>query len=139
MSFTTLEVLGDGPKTTRRTVLVVDDKRPARRLMNLILRHRYRILEAHDPGSALALLDAERVDLVLLDLHLPPTLDTPQEGLWVYSRIRERSPVTPVVVVTGNDDVRVREVLLAGGVRGFLAKPFDAAELVKLVRRLLEA
>ncbi len=128
---------GWGSRCMRPTILVVDDKRPARRLVNLALRDRYRVLEAQDPDSALALLEAERVDLVLLDLHLPPALHSPREGLRTYARIRERLPGMPVVVVTGNDDAKVREVVLAGGARGFFTKPFDAGELLRLVRRLL--
>lgn len=124
-----------GPMT--KTVLVVDDRLPARRLMNLAFRDQYRVLEAHDPDSAMTLLEQERVDLVLLDLHLPPALNSPEEGLRTYVRIREQSPEVPVVVVTSNDDPSIRDLLLRGGVHGFFTKPFDAQALVEFVQKLL--
>ena len=121
----------------KRTVLVVDDETAMRRLLYHALRDRYRVLEASDFDSAIAAIDTERVDLVLLDLHLPPRLDLPREGLRICDTIRARSPEIPLVVVSSNDDPAVREALLSTGVRGFLGKPVDAAALSDLARTLL--
>ncbi len=120
-----------------RTLLVVDDQASARHLVAHALRHCCRVLEAGDRRSAIELLVREPVDLVLLDLHLPPAPASPSEGLSVHRFIREHEPGLPVVVVSGNEDPAVRQALLGSGARAFLAKPVAAEKLVAIVQQLL--
>ena len=121
----------------RKTVLAVDDQPEARRLVYHTLKHRYRVLEAGDADSAIAVVEREPVDLVLLDLHLPPRLDSPEEGLRAQRRIGELSREVPVVIVSSHDAPGLRESLLKRGAREFLAKPVDAGTLTRLVAELL--
>lgn len=128
---------GNGHARGKRTVLIVDDQRPARRLVRHAFGGRYRVLEAEDSDSTLAAMIRERVDLILLDLHLPPRLESPEEGLRTYVRIRERAPEVPVVIVTSDDNPGLREALLGRGARGYLNKPIDVDALSSLVRDVL--
>ena len=127
----------EAARKARRTVLIVDDQSALRRLIHYALRDRYRVLEAEDSESTIATLAEESIDLVLLDLHLPPRLESPSEGLRTYGRIRERSPKLPVVIVTSNTDSTLRQALLGKGAQAYLKKPFDIDTLVNVVDGLL--
>lgn len=121
----------------KKTVLVVDDEMPIRRLIYHTLRGLYRVVEAGDSDSAMQAMGRESVDLVLLDLHLPPHLESPREGLGIHGRIREKSPETPVVIVSSNNDPQLRAWLLLQGARSFLRKPLDVGELLETIHSVL--
>ncbi|MBI5711794.1 MAG: response regulator [Candidatus Eisenbacteria bacterium] len=125
------------PTLVTRTILAVEDQPAARRLIYHALKGSFRLLEAGDAGSAIALLEREPVDLVLLDLHLPPDLDSPQQGLEVERRVRALPREVPLVVMSANEDPALRETLLARGARAFLRKPVDPDRLLEVVQRLL--
>ena len=55
----------------RKTVLIVDDDEGTRETLTAILRHDFRVLRAASGESALALMDKEDVDVMLLDVRLP--------------------------------------------------------------------
>jgi transcriptional regulator of acetoin/glycerol metabolism len=74
----------------KTTVLVVDDDRLLRRQLHWALVERHRVLEAETRIEAVDLLQRERVDVVISDLHLPPDLDGIEEG-WPSSRPRAAS------------------------------------------------
>ena len=116
---------------------MVDDQPRTRRLVYHALKRRYRVLEAVDADAAIATVEREPVDLVLLDLHLPPHADSPREGMRAHRRIAELRGDLPVVVVSGNGDPAVRNELLRRGARGFLPKPVDVDELERVIRALL--
>jgi DNA-binding NtrC family response regulator len=120
-----------------KTILVVEDDASARRLMHHGFRSRHRVLEARDAREATAILEAERVDLVLLDLHLPPDRDSPREGLRLRAHLGERFPRIPVVVVTGDGGTDVRRELRRGNVGVFFEKPVEFAVLDRVVSTLL--
>lgn len=121
----------------KKTVLAVDDQPELRRLVYHTLKHRYLVLEAGDADAAIGMVERELVDLVLLDLHLPPRLDSPEEGLRAHRKIGELSREIPVVIVSSHDTPGLRESLLQRGARDFLAKPVDAGTLTRLVAELL--
>ena len=134
-----------------KTLLAVEDDGALRRLMvRTLTEHEpagraavhqkpfYRVLEAADADSALALLRAGPVDLVLLDLHLPPRADTPEEGLKLEGQIRELRKGILVVVVTANENAELGRELLGRGVRRILHKPLKAEELVEAVEEIFQ-
>ena len=119
------------------TVLVVEDNAINRKLVRNVLRARgHRVLEAACGEEALALLDRERVDLVLMDLQLPGL-----DGLEVTRRIQAdpRLLGTPVVALTAHafaeDEGRAR----AAGCVGYIAKPIRLADFPGQVRSFLRA
>ncbi len=120
-----------------KTVLAVDDQPQFRRLLYHALKDRYSVLEAGDGEAAIGAVKDRSVDLVILDLNLPPCAESPSEGLRVQQRIDELAPGLPVLVLTGNGDPQVRRRLLDRGVCGVLSKPVDVAALERLVGALL--
>jgi PleD family two-component response regulator len=89
-----------------------------------------------DPEAALAHIEREGVDLVLLDLHMEPL-----DGFGVLRRLGptfDREGFLPVIVLTGERDPKVRERALRMGGRDFLTKPIDRSELHVRILNLLE-
>jgi len=122
----------------KQTVLVVDDNDINRLNLKLLLKESYQILEAGDLESADQMLSGNRVDLVVLDLALPPEPDNPEIGMAYLQKLRVESPDTPVVVITGHDErsfaVRAQEL----GALDFFGKPFDPDEVKSTIDRSME-
>lgn len=115
------------------TVLAVDDQPQNLRLLEAVLGPRgYQVLTASSGPEALALVAAEDVDLVLLDVVMPG-----MDGHEVCRRIRaaERTAFLPIVMVTASGD-HERLRALESGADDFVAKPFEHAELLARVASL---
>jgi two-component system OmpR family response regulator len=82
--------------------------------------------------TALATLDTQHYDLVLLDLGLPG-----KDGLDVLDSIRARNNPVPLLIITARDDLGDRLRGLDGGADDYLLKPFDMAELLARIRAVL--
>jgi two-component system OmpR family response regulator len=82
--------------------------------------------------TALATLDTQHYDLVLLDLGLPG-----KDGLDVLDSIRGRNNPVPLLIITARDDLDDRLRGLDGGADDYLLKPFNMAELLARMRAVL--
>src|SRR6187455_3119859 len=88
------------PRSPQTTVLVVDDDRKIVQLVRTYLeRDGHRVVAANDGRQALEIFDAERPDLVVLDLMLPE-----MDGYEVCRRIRA-SADTPILMLTARSSV----------------------------------
>jgi len=113
-------------------VLVVDDERRYRELLDLNLSRRgYRVLQAADGLSALNLVEAEAPDLVVLDLKLPD-----MDGYEVCRRIRDHSSV-PIIMLTAKAEQAEKIRGLQLGADDYVTKPFSADELLARVDAVL--
>src|SRR6185503_10784539 len=116
-------------------LLVVDDDEAIRTQLKYALREDFTLFLAEDRRAALAAVDAQRPQLVSLDLGLPPAADSAEEGLRTLAEILAKAPATKVVVVTGNGDRAnaIRAVQL--GAFDYHAKPIDIASLKVVLQR----
>jgi len=74
------------------------------------------------------------VPVAVLDVWMPET-----SGLQVQARLREVSPNTKVIVITGRETPAIRAAALEGGAFAFLAKPFDDEVFLSLVGQALRS
>lgn len=114
-------------KASRPTVLVVDDEEPNRQLLSALLSAQgFRVLTARDGPSALELLAAGGIELVLLDVMMPA-----MDGIEVCRRVRQelRLNELTIVFVTALSDRDSRMRAKAVGANDFLVKPVDSYEL----------
>jgi signal transduction histidine kinase/CheY-like chemotaxis protein len=123
---------------TSRTILLVDDEEANLDLLEGFLSSEgyHALVRTTDPRKVLALMEAHRPDLVLLDLHMPH-----KDGHTVLREMQETIPAddyVPVLVLTADVTTQARERALSGGARDFLTKPFDVVEVLLRVRNLLE-
>ena len=123
----------------QRTVLVVDDNDINRLNLKLLLKDSYQVIEAGDLDAAENMLSQHRVDLLVLDLALPPEPDNPEIGMRYLEEIREENPDLPVVVITGHDEHRLAMRARKSGAIDFFGKPFDPDEVRDTIDRAMEA
>jgi len=123
----------------KQTVLVVDDNDINRLNLKLLLKENYQVLEAGDLEGADEMLSGHRVDLVVLDLALPPEPDNPEIGMGYLAQLRKDSPDTPVVVITGHDERAMALRAQKLGAQDFFGKPFDPDEVKSTIDRSMEA
>jgi signal transduction histidine kinase len=126
----------DPPATPRATVLVVDDNDANRSLARHTLEDEgYRVLEAAAGEDALAIVEREAPDCILLDVRMPG-----MDGFAVCERLRAlpRGADTPVVFLTALRDVETFDHALRAGGDDFLTKPVRPTELVIRVQSALK-
>lgn len=118
----------------KQHILVVDDEKPVRDLIELYLRrHDYEVSVAHSSAEALALLERQRVDLVVLDIGLAD-----EDGLQVLTELKARHPNTRVVMLTGMGFVEdLLEEAQRKGADGYVSKVLPLDELALAIRRTL--
>ncbi|MFC3784409.1 two-component system KDP operon response regulator KdpE [Sphingopyxis italica] len=113
-------------------ILIVEDDPHIRRLLRATMhRAGHAVVEAADARQAIALLDIERPDVVLLDLGLPD-----RDGLELIGLIRLRSAAI-VIVVSARDDGAEKVTALDLGADDYVTKPFDTDELLARIRTAL--
>jgi response regulator RpfG family c-di-GMP phosphodiesterase len=122
------------PQPDRQTVLIVDDDAGCRALCRALTAPLARTLEAADEAQAVAILDAEPVDLVILDFQLQEATTT---GLLNNIRGREVVPPIGVLLVSGAVSYDLMSGMLAGGADDYLLKPYDFEDFRARVRALL--
>jgi DNA-binding response OmpR family regulator len=116
----------------KTTVLVADDDPHLLRLMTRNLQFEgYEVIPVSDGQQALEQIEAQRPDLVLLDVMMPKL-----DGFTVCHRTREFSAV-PIILVTarGQEEDKIRGLDL--GADDYLTKPFSVVELLARVRAVL--
>jgi DNA-binding NtrC family response regulator len=116
------------------SVLVVDDERPTRLLMEKELpRAGYTVTTAESGEEALERLRAADFDVILLDLKMPGI-----GGMEALRRIRESGAAGEVVILTGHPDVDSAIAAMKLGAYDYLTKPFKLSELEEILRRAAE-
>jgi CheY-like chemotaxis protein len=121
------------PLGRERQVLVVDDDQVLREVLSKTLAFwGYHVTQAANGHEAWTLFLTNSYDLVITDLNMPL-----MNG-WELSRlIKERSPNTPVMVVSGSCDETNWEKTNMRCVDALILKPFKLKEIEGTVRRLL--
>ena len=118
---------------TNAAVLVVDDDGPIRRMLERTLSaDGLTVSTVPDGGAALAAVERDVPDLVVLDIGLPGV-----DGLSVCRRLRAKGLGVPVLLLTARDAVSDRVTGLDAGADDYLVKPFAPEELSARVRALL--
>jgi len=123
----------DEPSTgmPARTVLLVDDEEDVRAVtQHMLERLGWTVLVAADgrEGVDVFRANAQLIDAVIVDLTLPRL-----SGEQAFGEIRRIRPDARVIMMSGYDDERTTQRLAAGGMAGFLRKPFSVADLCATV------
>lgn len=110
-------------------ILVIDDEKTLRHFLRLHLQEQgYHVTEAASGKTALSLINNNRFDVALVDLRL-----TDMDGLDIVRRLRQVSPKTSVIILTGYASLDSAVEALRQGAHDYLTKPFDTRELLASV------
>ena len=119
-------------EVTQRRLLIVDDDREIAGLIDIYLRNEgYATDQAHDGAEALAKLEEEAYDLVVLDVMMPG-----MDGITACRRIREKREI-PILMVSAKAEDMDKILGLMTGADDYMIKPFNPLELVARVKSLL--
>src|SRR3954451_4550596 len=114
-------------------LLLVDDDAPIRRMLErTLIAEGYDVVAAADGGAALAAVERNVPDAIVLDVTMPGL-----DGLAVTRRLRAKGLRVPILLLTARDAVHERVAGLDAGADDYLVKPFDVDELRARVRALL--
>jgi two-component system nitrogen regulation response regulator GlnG len=116
-------------------LLIADDEDSLRWVLEKGFRSAgYQVTAVRDGLAALAQVEAQPFDLVLLDVRMPG-----MDGLTLLKEVRERRPETQVVVMTAHGTMETAIQAMQQGAYDYLAKPFDLDEALLLAERALTA
>jgi CheY-like chemotaxis protein len=128
---------GTGERQRSLRVLLAEDNKINQMLAVRLLENRgHTVVVAGDGRAALAALERESVDLVLMDIQMPEL-----DGFAATAAIRERENLTgghvPIVALTAHAMRGDRERCLAAGMDGYASKPLCIEELFEVIARLV--
>lgn len=118
----------------KKTILIVDDTDWNRDLLVQLLEEDYQVLEAIDGAEGVKKTEADKPDLILMDLGMPV-----MDGWEATRKIKANDELKhiPIIAVTSHamagDEVEARKA----GCDDYLPKPIDEDELLKKIRKFL--
>jgi len=123
---------GEVSTTRPLLVLVVDDSVTVRKVTSRLLeRHGMQVITAKDGFDAMALLEEQMPDVLLLDIEMPR-----MDGFEVAAQIRgdERLMALPIIMITSRSGQKHRDRAMALGVNDYLGKPYQETRLLESIR-----
>lgn len=120
----------------KKHILVVDDEIGALTLIGIMLeRGGFSVLKARDATSALAVLDQNTPDMIILDVMMPG-----MDGIELCQVIRQRDDtnITPVLILSARGDAESVMRGMEAGANDYLPKPILHHDLVAKVRAMID-
>ncbi len=127
------------PSASGSSILLVDDDMALRSSLRYLLEmHGYRVQEAENRLAAQARLSADpEIEVVLLDLGMPPAEHKPDEGLAVIRAATAQLHAAKILVLTGQDEEQSALAAIREGAFDFLAKPARVEDILQAIKRAL--
>jgi two-component system, chemotaxis family, chemotaxis protein CheY len=117
------------------TILAVDDSASIRQTVKIALGSAgYSVAEATDGVDGLQKASGANFDLVITDLNMPR-----MDGLAMIRELRKAPSYTgiPILFLTTENDAAMKQQAKAAGATGWITKPFDSEQLVRIVEKVL--
>ncbi|MFQ5538379.1 MAG: sigma-54-dependent transcriptional regulator [Gemmatimonadota bacterium] len=115
-------------------ILVVDDEQSIRDVLRQLFEYEgHEVHTAEDGAAALETAAEVHPDVVFLDVKMPG-----MDGLEILSRLREKDPAVPVIMISGHGTIDTAVEATRKGAYDFLEKPLDTDRLLVTLRRALE-
>ncbi len=122
---------------TKPKLLIVDDDEGILKQLKWAFSDEYEVFLASTKEEALSFVNKEKLDLAALDVNLNPYGHTSKEGLEVLEEIISISPLTKVIMITGNDEKEVALQAISRGAFDYYIKPVNVDELKVIFKRAL--
>jgi len=118
----------------KASILVADDEDSLRTVLGAELENAgYEVTIVRDGDEAIAAVKSKKFDLALLDIKMPKT-----DGIEVLRYIKQETPGTKVMMLTGYADLRHAMESKKNGAEDFMSKPYELEDLLATVQRLLD-
>ena len=117
-------------------IITVDDSVSVRKLVAATLQSAgHLVAEACDGQEGLEVTSKEAFDLVISDLNMPV-----MDGLTFIKQLRQVASyrTTPILILTTEMDPEKKKIARASGATGWIVKPFDPAQLLATIRKVLD-
>lgn len=120
--------------TNASTILIVEDHKEILNLIKKVLSDDYRVCEAPNGWKALAILENQKIDMIVTDLMMPS-----MDGFEFINKLKAHKTLKkiPVLVLSARTDQSERLSLLQRGTDAIMSKPFHKQELLAQVANLL--
>jgi DNA-binding response OmpR family regulator len=117
-------------------ILIVDNDEAITQQLFWTLSDDYDVITANDMQSAVRRARIYEPAVSILDLHLPPTVDSPEVGLRIVEYLKVHLPESKILIMTSASGNETRNACYAVGADEFLDKPFDTEKLLAMMRRM---
>ncbi|MDR3536952.1 MAG: response regulator [Acetobacteraceae bacterium] len=118
-----------------KTILCVDDSASIRQMVKLTLTGAgYAVVQAGDGAEGLATARTTAADLVMTDLNMPV-----MNGLDLIRELRKLPSYkgVPIIFLTTESDVGIKQQAKAAGATGWITKPFQQEQLIAVIRKVI--
>ena len=118
-----------------KTALVVDDSATMREMVSYTLKQAgFEPLTGGNGQEALDKLTGQAVDLIITDLNMPV-----MDGLTMIRQLRAKPAHqgVPIIFLTTESDADIKAQAKSAGATGWLTKPFDPDQLIRIVKKVL--
>lgn len=112
-----------------RLLLAEDEKSLSHALVTILEKSHYSVDAVYDGQEALEYLESEAYDGLILDIMMPKV-----DGITVLKTIRKQGNKIPVLILSAKSEIEDKVYGLDAGANDYLAKPFDARELLARIR-----
>jgi two-component system chemotaxis response regulator CheY len=118
-----------------KTILTVDDSASIRQMIGFTLKQAgYNVIEGVDGQDGLAKAKTQQADLVITDLNMPN-----MNGLELITALRQEAnyKFTPILMLTTESDDSKKAAGKQAGATGWIVKPFNPDQLLKVIARVI--
>jgi two-component system chemotaxis response regulator CheY len=118
-----------------KTIMVVDDSSSVRQVLSIALKGAgYDVLEGFDGQDALAKLTGQKIHLIISDVNMPN-----MDGISFVTELKKLAAYkfTPVVMLTTENQDAKKQAGQAAGAKAWMVKPFQPAQLLAVVAKLV--
>lgn len=127
------------PEATASRILIADDQPDILVALRLLLGQAgYQVETVNSPQAVLKVISARRYDVLLMDLNYARDTTSGREGMDLLDLLAHQKNLPPVVAMTAWATADLAIAAMRRGVRDFVLKPWDNAELLATLRRQLE-
>ncbi|HOJ63602.1 MAG TPA: sigma-54 dependent transcriptional regulator [Spirochaetota bacterium] len=118
-------------------ILLVEDDKTCRDQIKWFFINKYSILEAEDYSSCFKQLSSNKdIEIVILDLYLPPDTTSSSEGFKILYSLKENYPDISIIVITGSEDKKDAIKAINEEITDFFEKPLDLDILDVVIQRI---
>ncbi len=117
-------------------ILVVDDDEAITKQLYWTLCDEYEVLTANDMQTAVRRATIYKPHISILDLQLPPAVDSPTIGLRLLEYIKGHLPECRVLIMSSTAGPEIRKACYAAGADDFFNKPFEVEQLLACIFRM---